>query len=215
MIPGWASERRDMVERQLRRRGIHDPRVLQAMLEIPREEFVPPDQRIFAYRDDPLPIGHGQTISQPYMTALMAEELQLSGSETVLEVGAGSGYAAAVLGALAARVVTVEIVPQLYELAGANLRRTGRAANIAVVCGDGSMGYAESAPYDAISVAAGAPEVPPSLLDQLADPGRLVIPVGERHDQELRVVEKAGKHIEYRVPTLCRFVPLRGNQGWG
>jgi len=214
MIPNWAEERRAMVERQLRRRGIRDERVLQAMLAIPREEFVPTDARVFAYRDDPVSIGFGQTISQPYMTALMAELLNLKGDELVLEVGSGSGYAAAVLGALAARVVTVELVPELCEVAWSNLRRTGRADNVTVVCGDGSMGYPNLAPYDAISVAAGAPEVPSSLLDQLADPGRLVIPVGEREDQELRLVVKAGGRVESRVATMCRFVPLRGGEGW-
>jgi protein-L-isoaspartate(D-aspartate) O-methyltransferase len=215
MIPDWASERRKMVEQQLRRRGLHDERVLQAMLEIPREEFVSPESRLFAYRDDPIHIGFGQTISQPYMTALMAEVLQLTGSETVLEVGAGSGYAAAVLGKLAARVVAMEIVPGLCDLARNNLRRTGRGDNVIVVCADGSLGYPELAPFQAISVAAGAPEIPASLLRQLADAGRLVIPVGERSDQELRVVEKSGGRIDYRVATLCRFVPLRGDEGWG
>lgn len=203
-----------MVDRQLRRRGIRDERVLDAMLAIPREEFVPLEDRATAYRDDPIHIGRGQTISQPYMTALMAQELRLTGSEVVLEVGSGSGYAAAVLGALAARVVTVEIVPELCDLAWSNLRRTLRAENITVVAGDGSLGYPPLAPYDAISVAAGAPQIPASLLAQLGDPGRLVIPVGERDDQELRVVEKRGSHIEYRVAVMCRFVPLLGGQGW-
>jgi protein-L-isoaspartate(D-aspartate) O-methyltransferase len=203
-----------MVDQQLRRRGIRDERVLQAMLEIPREEFVPAEQRVFAYRDDPIHIGFGQTISQPYMTALMAEVLELTGNEKVLEVGAGSGYAAAVLGKLAATVVTLEIVPGLCDLARGNLQRTARAGNVVVVCGDGSLGYPDLAPFDAISVAAAAPEIPASLLRQLADPGRLVIPVGERDDQELRVVEKVEGRIDFRVATLCRFVPLRGDEGW-
>src|SRR5580693_284397 len=144
-----------MVERQLRRRGIRDERVLRAMQEIPREEFVPPEARLDAYRDDPLQIGFGQTISQPYMTALMAESLELKGRETVLEVGSGSGYAAAVLGALAGQVISVEIVPKLAQLARENLRRTGRDTNVEVVIADGSVGYPPLAPYDAISVAAG------------------------------------------------------------
>jgi protein-L-isoaspartate(D-aspartate) O-methyltransferase len=203
-----------MVEKQLRRRGIRDPRVLRAMDEIPREEFLPPEQRVLAYRDDPVHIGHGQTISQPYMTALMAEVLELDGTETVLEVGAGCGYAAAVLGQLAARVVTVEIIPGLVHAARANLHRTARDFNVTVVQGDGSMGYPEAAPYDAISVAAGAPEVPSQLLDQLADPGRLTIPVGGFDDQELRVIRKRAGNVESRVATLCRFVPLRGGEGW-
>ncbi len=204
-----------MVEAQLRKRGIGDERVLRAMREIPREEFVPQEVRVLAYRDDPVQIGYGQTISQPYMTALMAEVLQLTGTETVLEVGTGCGYAAAVLGALAARVISVEIIPALVDFARANLRRTRRDGNVTVVRGDGSMGYREGAPYDAISVAAGAPTVPPSLIDQLNDPGRLAIPVGNRDNQELRVVWKRGGAIESRVATQCRFVLLRGGEGWG
>lgn len=203
-----------MVERQLRRRGIRDPRVLRAMGEIPREEFVPLEWRVLAYKDDPVGIGFGQTISQPYMTALMAEALELTGSETVLEVGAGCGYAAAVLGALAARVVAIEIVSGLVDLARANLHRTGRDGNVVVVCGDGSMGYRASAPYDAISVAAAAPDVPMSLLEQLRDPGRAVVPVGSREDQELRVYTKRAGRIGYSVAVQCRFVPLRGGEGW-
>jgi len=214
LIPDWTMERRKMVEAQLRRRGIHDERVLRAMREIPREEFVPAESRLLAYQDDPIHIGHGQTISQPYMTALMAESLELAGTETVLEVGGGSGYAAAVLGALAARVVTVEIIPALAQMARENLRRTGRDANVTVECGDGSLGYPEAAPFDAISVAAGAPEIPAALLEQLKDPGRLVIPVGDYGDQELRVVSKLRGRIDYRVAVLCRFVPLRGGEGW-
>ena len=214
MIPDWETERRTMVERQLRGRGIRDARVLQAMSEIPREEFVPPDLRVMAYGDAPVEIGWGQTISQPYMTALMAQELELTGVETVLEVGAGSGYAAAVLGALAARVVAVEIVEPLVRQARKNLARAGLGANVMVVDGDGGFGFAQFAPYDAISVAAAAPEIPAALLAQLNDPGRLVIPVGSRDDQELRVVTKRCGQMEQRVPTLCQFVPLRGAEGW-
>jgi protein-L-isoaspartate(D-aspartate) O-methyltransferase len=214
MIPDWAAERRRMVETQLRRRGISDNRVLAAMLQIPREEFVPLESRVLAYRDEPIQIGFGQTISQPYMTALMAQDLALSGTETVLEVGAGSGYAAAVLGCLASRVVSVEIVPYLVPIARANLRRTGRDHNIEVVEGDGSWGHAAAGPYDAISVAAAAPDVPAALLDQLRDPGTLVIPVGGITDQELRVITRRDGHIESRISTLCRFVPLRGGEGW-
>jgi protein-L-isoaspartate(D-aspartate) O-methyltransferase len=203
-----------MVRTQLRRRQIRDERVLHAMGQIPREEFLPPDARLLAYRDDPVGIGHGQTISQPYMTALMAECLELKGTEIVLEVGCGCGYAAAVLGMLAAQVISLEIVPRLAQFARDNLRRMGRDHNVTVVSGDGSLGWAESAPYDAISVAAGAPWVPAALLDQLRDPGRLVIPVGAREDQELRVVTKERGRIDSRVVTLCRFVLLRGGEGW-
>ena len=214
MIPDWASERRRMVDRQLRKRGIRDLRVLDAMLTIPREEFVPHECRVCAYQDEPLQIGHGQTISQPYMTAFMAELLELTGVETVLDVGAGSGYHAAVLGRLAARVVSIEIVPALARQAAANLSRTGLGGNVEVVCGDGSQGWPDAAPYTGISVAAAAPDVPEFLLAQLADPGRLVIPVGDRLDQELRVIEKSKGATNERIATFCRFVPLRGDAGW-
>jgi protein-L-isoaspartate(D-aspartate) O-methyltransferase len=214
VIPDWSAERREMVETQLRRRGIRDPRVLDALRQIAREEFVPKESRVEAYLDGPVGIGWGQTISQPYMTALMAELLELKGTETVLEVGTGSGYHAAVLGALAAHVISVEIVPRLVEMARENLRRTGWGHNVVVLHADGSMGYADGAPYDAISVAAGAPAVPAALLEQLDDPGVMVIPVGDRLDQELRVISKREGRVEDRVATQCRFVPLRGGKGW-
>ena len=214
MIPDWSTERAEMVERQLRKRAITDERVLAAISEIPREEFVPLESRVSSYQDDPVHIGYGQTISQPYMTAFMAQCLELRGPETVLDIGAGSGYHAAVLGALAKKVIAIELIPGLARLAGKNLTKNGRAPNVTVVCGDGSEGCPEFAPYDAISVAAAAPEVPPKLIEQLKDPGRLVIPVGAMRDQELRVITKSGGEIHSRVATLCRFVPLRGNQGW-
>jgi protein-L-isoaspartate(D-aspartate) O-methyltransferase len=214
MIPDWPTERAEMVERQLRKRGIRDARVLSALGAIPREEFLPLESRVASYRDEPAGIGYGQTISQPYMTALMAQELELKGGETVLEVGAGSGYSAAVLGALAARVVAIELVPALAALAEQNLKKTGRLGNVTIVCGDGSKGWPELAPYDAISVAAAAPDVPAKLLEQLRDGGRLVIPVGDFLDQELRVIIKAEGEIRTRVSTHCRFVPLRGRHGW-
>src|SRR5580700_3073274 len=182
-----------MVEVQLRRRGIRDTRVLAAMGTIPREEFVPAESRVVAYADGPSHVGYGQTISQPYMTALMAELLRLDGSETVLEVGAGCGYAAAVLGQLAARVIAVELIPALAQLARDNLRRTELDGNITVVEGNGWFGYPEFAPYRAISVAAAAPEIPTALLDQLDDPGCLVIPVGAVDDQELRSLWKRNR----------------------
>src|SRR5262249_35092825 len=151
-----------------------------AMAEVPREQFVPPEMRVLAYRDDPVLLQYGQTVSQPYMTALMAQLLELDGTETVLEVGAGSGYAAAVLGVLAARVIAIEIIPGLVRLARENLHRTGRDRNVEVIEGDGSLGCPDLGPYPAISVAAAAPDIPTTLLGQLADPGRLVIPVGDR-----------------------------------
>jgi protein-L-isoaspartate(D-aspartate) O-methyltransferase len=199
-----------MVQTQLRRRGIHDAGVLAAMNAIPREEFVPAESRVIAYCDGPIHVGYGQTISQPYMTALMAELLRLTGTETVLEIGAGCGYAAAVLGKLAARVVALELIPGLAQLARANLRRTGCDSNVTVVEGDGCFGYPPLAPYPAISVAAAAPVIPPALLEQLDDPGCLAIPVGSGEDQELRAVWKRGGQIESRVAVFCRFVPLRG-----
>ena len=210
MIPDWATERREMVEVQLRRRGVRDERVLAAMNRIPREEFVPAESRVEAYMDGPIQVGYGQTISQPYMTALMAELLRLTGTETVLEVGAGCGYAAALMGRLAARVVAVELIPALAHIARENLRRTGCGGNVTVVEGDGWFGYPPLAPYRAISVAAAAPEIPEALLAQLDDPGSLVIPVNAAEDQELRVVSKRASRMDYRVVTLCRFVPLRG-----
>jgi protein-L-isoaspartate(D-aspartate) O-methyltransferase len=214
MIPDWPSERRSMVDRQLRKRGIHDPRVLAAMLTIPREAFVAYESRVCSYRDEPLPMGYGQSISQPYMIALMAELLELTGAETVLDVGGGSGYHAAILGQLAARVISIEIIPALARQAEQNLARTGLGGNIAVVCADGSQGWPPAAPYAGISVAAAAPDIPEPLLAQLADPGRLVIPVGDQCDQELRVIAKSDGVIRERVATFCRFVPLRGDGGF-
>lgn len=203
-----------MVETQLRRRGIYDGRVLQAISAIPREAFVPEDAASRAYADEPISIGHGQTISQPYMTALMAQALDLTGNERVLEVGAGCGYAAAVLAAIAAEVVALEIIPALAELANRNLKAAGYDRNVRVVCLDGSLGDLSGAPYDAISVAAAAPEVPRQLIDQLSDPGRLVIPVGSLSEQELVVKTKRAGKVSTRVAARCRFVPLRGGGGW-
>lgn len=204
----------EMVEQQLFRRGIRDSRVLDAILRIPREDFVASEFRADAYSDSPLPIGYGQTITQPYMTALMAELLRLRGHEKVLDVGTGSGYHAAVLGALARRVVSIERIPELCVLARANLARAGLDANITVLCGDGSLGAPEEAPFDAISVAAASPFVPPALVQQLADPGTLVIPVGDREGQDLRIVHKQHGTITSRTASGCRFVPLVGRQGW-
>ncbi|MDQ2901564.1 MAG: protein-L-isoaspartate(D-aspartate) O-methyltransferase [Acidobacteriota bacterium] len=210
----FAKLRTEMVDKQLRERGIHDERVLAVMGVIPRERFIPEEEWARAYGDEPVPIGYGQTISQPFMTAFMAQALELTGDENVLDIGAGSGYHAAVLGQLAKRVISIEIVPELAQFAQENLVRAGLIRNITVVQGDGGAGFPERAPFDAISVAAGAPDVPPRLLDQLNDPGRLVIPVGPLEDQELRLVTKRGGRIESRVVTLCRFVPLRGAHGW-
>lgn len=204
----------DMIEKQLRQRGIHDERVLEAMRRIPREEFVPEDQRGDAFIDAPLAIGFGQTITQPYMTALMAQLLELKGTERVLDVGTGSGYHAAVLGALARRVISIERIPELVAMARANLMRTNLDKNITVLCGDGSLGVPEEAPFDAISVAAAAPHTPSALIDQLNDPGILVIPIGSRGEQDLRLLRKQNGKIATRLVSGCRFVPLVGRQGW-
>lgn len=212
--PDPAEERAWMVERQLKARGIRDRRVLEAMGRIPRELFVPEIYRTRAYEDAPISIGFDQTISQPYMAALMCEVLMLTGNERVLEVGTGSGYHAAVLAELAREVYSIELIPELAEQARLNLAAAGFGGRVEVIAGDGSKGYPPAAPYDAICVAAGAPEVPHSLLDQLADPGRMVIPVGSYSDQDLEVITKIQGHIGKRVPTLCRFVPLRGTEGW-
>jgi protein-L-isoaspartate(D-aspartate) O-methyltransferase len=211
----WTGERRVMVERQIQARGIRDARVLDTMLRIPREQFIPEENRYLSYADDPVQIGFGQTISQPYMTALMCECLELKGTESVLEVGAGCGYHAAVLGALAARVISLEIVPELAAVAASNLAKTGLGSNIVVMCADGSRGWPDGAPFDAISVAAAAPEVPGSLLGQLKDPGIMVIPAGSSREQELRVITKRQGLIQSRTAARCRFVPLRGSEGWG
>jgi protein-L-isoaspartate(D-aspartate) O-methyltransferase len=203
-----------MIGTQLVKRGIQDPRVLAAMRTIPRAEFIPHALRNDAFIDAPVPIGFGQTITQPYMTALMAELLELDGHEKVLDVGTGSGYHAAVLGALARYVISVERIPELAELARANLKRTGLDTNITVVCGDGSLGVPEYAPFHAISVAAASPRTPPALLDQLNDPGTMVIPVGDRQDQDLRVIRRHNGDIATRFVSACRFVPLVGREGW-
>ncbi len=203
-----------MVETQLKRRGIRDARVLEAMARIPREQFIPPSGRSASYHDEPVSIGHGQTISQPYMTALMVQSLELRGTETVLEVGTGCGYHAAVLASVARQVVSVEIVRELAADARRNLEAAGFAGNVLVVTGDGSVGYEQMAPYDAISVAAAAPEVPPQLVAQLADPGCLVIPVGSMTEQELLVLRKEQGKTTSRTASGCRFVPLRGGEGW-
>ena len=204
----------EMVEKQLRRRGIRDQRVLSAMLLIPREEFAGPENRKQAYDDAPLPIGYGQTITQPYMTALMAQSLELKGIEKVLDVGTGSGYHAAVLGRLARQVISIERIPELAELARANLKRSGFGMNVTVVCGDGSLGYPPESPYDAISVAAASPSAPPALLAQLKDPGTMVVPVGDRQEQDLQVLRKEHGKVFTRVTSACRFVPLVGREGW-
>ena len=214
MTDDRSQDREHMVERQLRARGLHDPRVLAAMATVPREAFVPHELAAEAYDDCPLPIEAGQTISQPYIVALMVEALALAGGERVLEIGTGSGYAAAVLASIAREVFTIERHAELAELA--RTRLANLAYNAATVhCGDGTLGWPEHAPFDAIVVAAGGPDVPAALLDQLAIGGKLVIPVGTGRAQELVRITRTGEH-DYRREHLgpVRFVPLIGAQGW-
>jgi protein-L-isoaspartate(D-aspartate) O-methyltransferase len=208
-----AARRLRMVDEQLRRRGIRDQRLMQAMEKVPRENFVAPEFLGQAYADAPLPIGVGQTISQPYMVATMVEALELAPSDRVLEVGAGTGYEAAILAELAAEVWTIERHAELAEWARQILSSMGYS-NVHVVLGDGSVGLAEKAPFDKILVAAGAPRVPQALTEQLTLGGRLVLPVGTRTEQLLQIVTKTetGPVISGRV--MCSFVPLVGEQGW-
>ena len=205
--------RLSMVERQLEARGIKDRRVLEGMRDVPRHLFVLPAYRERAYEDCPLPIDERQTISQPYMVAWMTELLSLEGDETVLEIGTGSGYQAAVLSKLARFVYTVERIPALAESARERLRDVG-ITNVEVVVGDGTEGLPEHAPYEGIIVTAGSPSVPPLLVEQLADRGRLVIPVGSSGVQMLTVIEKRGDRTIAREEGSCIFVPLVGKYGW-
>ncbi|HEU4942140.1 MAG TPA: protein-L-isoaspartate(D-aspartate) O-methyltransferase [Gaiellaceae bacterium] len=205
--------RRRMVEEQLRGRDIADERVLRAMAEVPRELFVPADLRRRAYDDAALPIGEGQTISQPYMVARILQEAGAHGDDRVLDVGTGSGYQAAVLARLAGEVHSIERIPGLAEQARRNLEAAG-VQNVEVHVGDGSRGLAEHAPYDSIVVAAAAPELPQALYDELKPGGRLVVPVGRRHGQRLEVIVRSpeGPAVVRSVP--CRFVPLVGEEGF-
>ena len=194
-------------------REIRDRRVIEAMMRVPREAFVPSDALHLAYQDIPLPIGEGQTISQPYIVAVMTEALALTGTETVLEVGSGSGYQSAILAELAARIVTVERMAALAERARRTLERLGYR-NITIHPAGSKLGWPDDAPYDGIIVTAAAPRVPQSLLDQLRDGGRLVIPVGSRYDQDLLLITKQGDKTTTVNLGGCRFVPLIGDDAW-
>jgi protein-L-isoaspartate(D-aspartate) O-methyltransferase len=213
-IEPYAKHRQTMVREHIAGRGVKDAKVLAAMKRVPREEFVPPALRDSAYADLPLPIGEGQTISQPFIVASMTEALQLTGRERVLEVGTGSGYAAAVLAEVADEVFTIERIPTLVTSAKAALERLGYG-NVHVLVGDGTLGYPAGAPYDAIVVTAEGPRVPPALREQLKPGGRLVMPMGDPYNQTLiRLTRRAegDDTIEELYPV--RFVPLIGAEGW-
>lgn len=210
----FAERRARMVERQLRRRGIHDERVLAAMGEAPREAFLPAQLRDRAYADEALPIAEGQTISQPWIVAAICQALALTGVELVLEVGTGSGYSAAVLSLLAAHVVSVERHDTLSQRAARALEELG-IVNVELVVGDGSLGVSDRAPFDAVAVHATAPQAPPALLDQLVDGGRLVVPISGREVDMLTVLRREGAGIAEETIGPCRFVPLIGKDGFG
>jgi protein-L-isoaspartate(D-aspartate) O-methyltransferase len=209
----YAPQRLEMVEKQLRRRGIRDAAVLAAMTAVPRHEFVANELRSHAYDDAPLPIGGGQTISQPYIVAAMTAALHLQPGDRVLEIGTGCGYQTAVLSRLAREVFTIERRPELASAASRLLAQLDYL-NVHVHCGDGTFGLPEIAPFDAILVAAAAPEIPKPLLAQLAERGRMIIPVGGADHQELQLVERHGDAFPARILEGCRFVPLVGYHGW-
>jgi protein-L-isoaspartate(D-aspartate) O-methyltransferase len=212
-VTNYEQERRRMVDDQIVGRGIKDERVLAAMRRVPRHEFLPEAIRGMAYADNALPIGEGQTMSQPYMVAIMTELLGPTSNERVLEIGTGSGYQAAVLAELCIKVYTVERVKTIAEKARATLDRLGYQ-NVAIKVYDGTYGWKEMAPFDAIMVTAGAPEIPAPLVEQLKDGGRMVIPVGERFGQSLLKVVKTAEGTVIQRSIPCVFVPLIGNHGW-
>lgn len=207
------ADRERMVRDQLARRGVRDRRVLAAFRNTPRERFFPPDRQANAYDDAAFPVDCGQTISQPYMVAHMTERLALCGVERVLEIGTGTGYQTAILAQLAAGVFTIETHPELMEQARRRLDNLG-LDNIEYRLGDGTLGWPDHAQYDGIIVTAGAPRVPPSLTAQLADGGRLVIPVGDEHEQTLMRVTRRGDSFDHDRGIACRFVKLIGAEGW-
>ena len=210
---GFEEQRRLMVVEQLQARGISEARVLSAFLKVPRHLFVPEAFQHEAYADHPIPIGAGQTISQPYMVALMTQLLRLQGHERVLEIGTGSGYQLAILAELALEVYSVERLPELAEQALHRLNALGYL-NVHITTGNGSIGWPTHAPYEGIIVTAAAPQVPKPLVDQLANHGRLVIPIGTPTAQTLTLVEKQGPDLQIKEVTGCVFVPLVGEHGW-
>jgi protein-L-isoaspartate(D-aspartate) O-methyltransferase len=211
--PFYREARRLMVERQLIERGIRDPRVLQAMAEVPRHAFVLPTYQPASYEDRPLEIGWGQTISQPYMVAHMAEQLRLRPEDRVLEIGTGSGYAAAVLSRLARHVYTIERNENLAHTAAFRMQSLGYS-NVTVILGDGTLGYSKGAPYDAIVVSAAAPRAPEPLKDQLSVGGRLLCPVGDQESQTLVRITRTADGFTVEEGIRCMFVPLVGREGW-
>jgi protein-L-isoaspartate(D-aspartate) O-methyltransferase len=214
LIEPYAKRRQTMVREHIAARGVTDEKVLAAMKRVPREEFVPAELRESAYADMPLPIGEGQTISQPFIVASMTEALRLTGGERVLEVGAGSGYAAAVLAEIAGEVFTIERLPVLAAGATAVLKRLGYG-HVHVIEGDGTLGHPAGAPYDAIVVTAEGPHVPPALREQLKPGGRLVMPMGDPHNQMLiRLTRRAEGDDTVEELYPVRFVPLIGAEGW-
>jgi len=209
----FESQRRAMIEDQLLRRGISDQRVIEAMLTVPRHEFVPAAAVNLAYQDRPVQIGEAQTISQPYMVAVMTEAASIRPGEKALEIGAGSGYQAAILAHLGAKVYAVERSYRLVESARARLARLGYEG-VEIIWGDGTEGYAAAAPYQVILVTAGAPSVPDPLRDQLDDGGRLLIPLGDLRQQVLTLVTRHGSEFVRQLLDPCQFVPLVGRYGW-
>ena len=202
----FIQSRKKMIETQIKERGVKDKRVLEAMYKVERHKFVPSQLQYLAYEDCPLPIGEGQTISQPYIVALMTELLELKGNERVLEIGTGSGYQAAILAELAREVYTIEILPGLADKAQKLLKELG-CTNIKVKCGDGYLGWPEFAPFDSIIVTCAPRDIPGALIDQLAEGGRMVIPVGEEY-QELKLLEKRENKLEIKDIIPVRFVPM-------
>jgi protein-L-isoaspartate(D-aspartate) O-methyltransferase len=212
-VINYEKERGWMVDEQIAGRGVKDERVLAVMRKIPRHEFLPEAIRGMAYNDNALPLGEGQTMSQPYMVALMTEALRLKGTERVLEIGTGSGYQAAVLAELCEKVYTVERIKILADKARATLDRLGYKS-VAIKVYDGTYGWKEMAPFDAIIVTAGSPDIPAPLVEQLKEGGRMAIPVGDRYGQQLVTVVKTAEGIITERSIPCVFVPLIGNHGW-
>ncbi|MGH2638758.1 MAG: protein-L-isoaspartate(D-aspartate) O-methyltransferase [Rhabdochlamydiaceae bacterium] len=214
-MEGFKEQRRKMVAEQIAARGVQDPRVLEVMEKVPREMFVDPFAVPFAYKDTPLPIKEEQTISQPFIVAWMVEQAQLNPQDKVLEVGTGSGYSTAILSQLTSHVYSIERFPTLAQLAEERLQQLGYT-NISILVGDGTVGWNDFSPYDAIIVTAGGPQVPPSLLKQLKIGGRLIIPVGPNLDDQqlVHVVREDKDNYRYKNIGAVRFVPLLGQEGW-